>query len=155
MILLPAGSITISKTWTLPSNVRLVGETPISVTDIFQLAGTVSSVTSVQAAPDLVANTPAGSTPALIQMCASGATCTGISIEHLELNGANATGQFVNGINNVGAGDQSYVDDVGMTSMGLTGLIVAGTVLSGSGPYTNINYVGGWPTFEICVRHSN
>jgi hypothetical protein len=86
----------------------------------------------------------------MIQMCKTGLNCTGISVEHLTLNGVDPHGAFatVNGIYNSGAGVASYVDDVNVNNISLTGIFVNGvngSLLGGtdSGPYTNINYTSG------------
>jgi hypothetical protein len=75
-------------------------------------------------------------------MCPSG-TCTGISIEHIAMNAQEPTGTQnilpVYGIYNLGAQDQSYVDDVNLQNFEQAGIFVA-TTAQGSGPYSHINF---------------
>jgi hypothetical protein len=134
-ILLPAGNINIPTTWVLPDRTRLVGEHTANPN-----GGTQSTIT---AASDFSASDTSNS---IIEMgsfplCPNG--CTGISVEHLTVNSQASTA--VNGIYNAYAGDQSYVNDIALTNMSLTGVIVAS--LTGesfaidSGPYSNINFV--------------
>ncbi len=117
-VLLPPGVIKISNAWVLPSNTRMVGSGSFNVT-------------SIQA-------TVLGANP-MLQMCATGSSCTNISIEHVHLDG-NKKG--VLGVENVGAGDGSYVDDVSFVNV-LSGLKVdfdtTGLGTTGSGPYSNLN----------------
>jgi hypothetical protein len=75
--------------------------------------------------------------------------CTGISIEHLIVDGGAALSspQTNNGIFNNGAGDQSYVNDVTINNVSYTALVVSNNASSsgatpyatGSGPYTNVH----------------
>jgi hypothetical protein len=148
-ILLPAISIQISVPWQLPGNTRVVGEGP-GVTTLEIPAGSVFPVNH-----------------AMIEMCPTSA-CTGVSIEHLKVAAqpvqGTATSQIpADGIDNCGAGDGSYVDDVYISGVGAitsTGAITnpcsgtVGTVNSlyigpgaaYSGPYTNIDA----PSSALC-----
>lgn len=115
-ILLPPGNIYISSTWTIPANTRLIGEGSFGTTAIYwNFPGSPSS-------------------GFVLQLCPSGA-CQNASIEHLTL-GIN-TAVTASGIENVNAGDGSYIDDVTMVSM-INGLKVDSGA-AGSGPYTNLN----------------
>jgi hypothetical protein len=142
-VLLPAATITISSSWILPANTRIVGEGP--------------QATIIQAASGF------GATNYLIDMgqnsttlCGNLTDCQGIVIEHLGLAG-NA-----NGIRNQWSQELSYVNDVAFTSMTGTGLTLqsypqrcnfAPTGCTGdshnSGPYTNISYSGSGSCVNI------
>jgi len=134
--------IKIQATWVLPSNTRIIGEgrqTDLRATSTF---------------------TPDSSSPveAMVEMgnanvCSSG--CTGISIEHLKIDGSNnlivpPSNVGLTGIYNNYAQDSSYVDDVNLYDIGAvsytqstltTGLLI-GPGAAGSGPYSNINFAG-------------
>jgi hypothetical protein len=138
MVLLPGETIQISHMWTLPSNTRIIGE-----------GAGVQNYTALGAVSGF-------SDTAMIQMGPSGgASATGVVVEHLKLDGE-AAGAF-DGIDNVSAGDGSYVNDVAIggigatptkpTSAGSACTPSGGTVTSlcisqnatYSGPYTNFN----------------
>ncbi len=130
-VLLPLTTVFITQTWVLPRGTRILGGgTPPS-----GRSSGVGGRATLQ-----VANAGNFSGTSMIQMCPSG-ICTGISVEHLTLNGLDATGvpTPINAINNAGAGPSSYVDDVNLNFISLTGLLVASNAAR-SGPYTNINF---------------
>lgn len=138
-ILLPASSIAITCTWIMPSNTRIIGE------------GSGASSVTVLELPTTSGTTFSGQT--MIQMCPGPSTCTGISIEHLKLEGQNSTGSNpgVDGIDNPYAGDGSFVNDVNFSDIGqtnATGSVINALWVGGnatySGPYTNIDF--GTPT---------
>jgi hypothetical protein len=143
-ILLPGTTILASKTWILPSNTRIIGEG----------SGT-GSYTAIQATSGFTVSSPP-LPPTLIQMGLSSTTpATGVVIEHLQLNGADEG--YFDGIDNVSAGDGSYVNDVDILKIGpisssgsisgtactpnsgaITALCI-GPSATYSGPYTNLN----------------
>jgi hypothetical protein len=102
-VLLPAGTIQISSTWTLPQHTRIIGQGP--------------GITTLQATSSL-------SGP-LIQMgcyVSGSKTCGlafGVSVENLTLDGYSFA---VDGIDNNDAQEQSYVKHVQMINIGGTGL---------------------------------
>jgi hypothetical protein len=126
-ILLPAATIPVSMTWTLPNNTKIIGEGPY---------------TSLQA------QNPLRGTAYMIEMGSSDSCpsegCSGVSIEHLLLDAS--LNSFVNGIHNQYAQTPSYVNDVGLIEFSLTGLKVEPGSLNGppgaidSGPYSNITF---------------
>jgi hypothetical protein len=139
-LLLPPETLKVLTTWILPNNTRVVGTGRLS-----QLRATVGFT------PD-----PNNPVEAMIEMgntsvCPSG--CTGISIEHLKLDGnlLNVNGVGLTGIYNGSAKDGSYVDDVEFYQVGAvqgqsnsvltTGLLID-TGASGSGPYSKITFSG-------------
>jgi hypothetical protein len=128
VILLPAGTITASVPWVLPTNTKLIGVAK----------GTSSNYV-------LETTIKAGfSSGAVVQFgdsnCPSSG-CQGISVEHLTING---NAQTVNGIENDNCGLHCYVEHVTMYQVLGTGLKVSGTNATDSGPYSNITFdVGG------------
>jgi hypothetical protein len=128
-ILLPAGIITTTATWTLPTGTRLVGEgsgavgsSPTAVTTIQSSASTIIEMGS--------------SSPTFCPKVNSSFVCTGISIEDLVINGE---GETSIGIYNSNSQEQSYVKRVSLYQILGTGL----KVLSGganSGPYEDISF---------------
>jgi len=117
-VLLPAGTITISETWLLPSQSHVFGEG--------------AGQTTVKAA--------SGFATPMIQMggsggpCGSGNICFGIQVGHLTLDGG---GQQIDGIDNSYSQEQSFVDDVVLQGLEGNGLSI-GSGAGHSGPYTNI-----------------
>jgi hypothetical protein len=137
-VLLPPGSIDIQATWVLPSNTRIVGQN-----------------TSLVATPTFTPD-PNNPVPAMLEMgnasvCPSSG-CTGISMEHLTLNGNKLIVDNVGltGIYNGYAKDGSYLDDVGLyeiaaisaTQSSLTTGLLIDSGAAGSGPYSNITFFG-------------
>ncbi|MGA8745666.1 MAG: hypothetical protein WB507_07365 [Solirubrobacterales bacterium] len=115
-VLLPAGTIMIQTTWTLPTATHLVGEG--------------SSVTTIEAS--------SGMTGDMIDMgtmttCSSNIDCPSIVVEHLSLLG----NSNVNGIVNCCSQEFSGVNDVSMTDLNI-GLNISSKNAENSGPYTNI-----------------
>jgi hypothetical protein len=122
-ILLPAtggttpNPIIIPSTWILPPNTRLIGEGG----SIGSAAGTTG--TTIQAASTFTSGT-------MIQMGTSlsfcfppgSSICKGISVENIVLDGK---GQSINGIENLAAEENSYVDNVGLLQVRGTGLQIA------------------------------
>ncbi len=139
VVLLPAGTINLGSTLTLPHNTRLVG------------AG--SGLTTLKACK----NPPCSSNLSgdMIDMgnstvcyTSSGhSNCEGVVIEHLTLD---ASELGLNGIVNQYSQEQGAVNDVTLTSFssGGTGLSL-GTHSDNSGPYTNISYSGSGTCAEI------
>jgi hypothetical protein len=146
-VLLPGQTIRISKPWVLPSNTRIIGEG--TGTGGYTTIGVLSGFTI-----------PTGSIPTMIQMGTSiTSPATGVVIEHLQLNGGGITFGFFDGIDNVSAGDGSFVNDVDIIGFGplnssgtvtktactpsgisgaMTGLCI-GPGATYSGPYSNLN----------------
>jgi len=136
-ILLPAGTIQISTSWVLPNGTKLIGEGTTGAEDI---SGIVLP-TTIQDSGSLTSG-------AMIQFgdstnCPS-SVCTGISVDHLVLDGDNQT---VTGILNENAQDSSYVNHVTLYRILGTGLSIGANPFGGSaqnsGPYENINYDTG------------
>jgi hypothetical protein len=133
-ILLPPVAIAISKTWIVPNNFKIVGEGKLS---ILAASGTMT---------DMIDMGGEYETTGLCDFSSGGTTpCSGIAIEHLQLNGNSVA---TNGIVNQWAQAQSYVNDVLVTGVLVKGLWVgaptSGTAgATNSGPYTNIYYLGG------------
>jgi len=115
-VLLPAGTINIPSTWVLPSGTRLIGQGA-------DLAGTLQTVIRCT-------GTLCTSSNAMIQFggtstfACSPSPCTGISVEHVTLDGANST--TVTGIENANSQDQTYVDHVTLWQILGTGLYIHG-----------------------------
>jgi hypothetical protein len=124
IVLLPASTINIKTAWTLPNNTRLVGE---------------GSFTVLQALSPCCAGAmiEMGQPPLSGQSCPS-TPYSGISIEHLKLtNPSGLTG--LGGIDNECAQTSSYVNDVGMSDLTGTGLMI-GPGATNSGPYANVSF---------------
>jgi hypothetical protein len=120
-ILLPSSTIVLTTTpWVLPSNTRIIG------TGFYT---------------QIVAGFTTGD---VIDMCSSTASsaCSGISIEHLSVQSAQICStnpsNTLYGIVNYYAQSSSYIDDVGICGMGLTGLRITSNATN-SGPYSNLN----------------
>jgi len=129
VILLPAATITINKTWTLPSGTRIVGEG--SNLTVLQPGSSFSGTSDMIDMGGVVGST---------SLCPSN-VCQGVVIEHLQVNGAlNGVSQSLNGIVNQYSQDLSYVNDVALNNLGLTGLVLAST--SGSSPVNSGPYSG-------------
>jgi len=148
-ILLPAGVIKIHYQWVVPSGTRLIGVGA-------DLAG--SQQTVIQACS--TTNCFTGS--AVLQFGGTGTTCspspcTGISVEHVTLDGANNS-TTLTGIENANSQDQTYVDHVTLWQFLGTGLSIHGGGSNygaqNSGPYTNITYDtnGAASGTAVCVN---
>jgi hypothetical protein len=145
VVLLPAGIITITSPWVLPSNVQLVGMSSC-------VSCLVNGNTEIQASnssngfPTGTAMIYMGDVPGGANNYCSGTQpkCNGISIEHLQLDGASISGLV--GIANNFSQELSYVDDVSLTNISGTGIEVLGTPggngANNSGPYSNIYFDG-------------
>jgi hypothetical protein len=117
-ILLPLTQIVIDRTWALPNGSRVVGKMP-----------GFAPQASLQANANF-------SGTAMIQMGTSCPTngCTGVSVEHVTLD---ANNEYIDTIDNTSSVEQSYVNDVNLKNVGLTGLYVTAP---NSGPYSNIRF---------------
>lgn len=140
-VLLPAGTIQVSQTWTLPPGTRLVGEGP--------------QATIIQATSSLGTVIEMGTWNGSTGFCGNG-DCNGIVIEHL---GIDENKEGVIGILNEWSQELNYVNDVyiiNVDSSG-TGLKIVGNNDSSqgnavnSGPYSSI-YVIGATTTGTCVN---
>jgi hypothetical protein len=139
VVLLPAGTILISKKLTLAQSTHLIGQ------------GT--NATFIQAAPSFSGD--------MIDMGGQGYClknpqgvydCTGVAIEHLTLDANPVNSLRINGVVNNYSEELSYVKDVGMiniTGTGLTLGVVGGSSTTpptgdaaNSGPYSNISFSG-------------
>jgi hypothetical protein len=153
VILLPAGTISIQTTWTLAQSTRLIGQgTKATVIQATGFSGDMIDMGSQAACPEhsSVVN---GVTNTVYD-------CTGVSVEHLTLDGNSIAG--VNGIVNNYGEELSYVKDVAMInikgtglSLGVTLSATATTTVSSSsansGPYSNISF-SGVGTSPICAN---
>jgi len=127
-ILLPAGTITASIPWVLPTNTKLIGVAKGNVQgngDNYILETTI------------VAGFSSGAVVQFGDSNCPSSGCQGISVEHLTING---NSQTVNGIENDNCGLLCYVDHVTMYQVLGTGLMVSGTNATDSGPYSNITF---------------
>ncbi len=126
-ILLPPGIITISKTWVIPNQTRLIGAG----------SGTGNTGNTVIHAMSSIGSNilEMGSTS-----CPNNVPCTGITIENLIVD-ASATATS-NGIANAYAGAGSFIRNVKVYGCVKTGVVISASSgalgASGSGPYVNI-----------------
>jgi hypothetical protein len=148
-ILLPAGTITISSTWALPSSTRVLGE---GSADPLQngIGSTSSQQTTIQAC------NPTGSCfngSAMIQLGDNCPTpsCMAVSIEDVTLNGGNQT---IDGIVNSASQDLSYAKNVVIYDVLGPGLKISGNA-NNSGPYANITYDTGGLNGTACASIYN
>jgi hypothetical protein len=142
VVLLPAATITISSTWTLPQATRLIGEGPGAT--IIQASGFTGDIIDMGGTSSCLLNT-------------SGVyDCTNVGIEHLRLDGGGIAN--LNGIVNKFSEELSYVDDVALTNIGGTGLLLGvypkdnnGYRASAvnSGPYSKILFSGSGTCAQI------
>jgi hypothetical protein len=119
VLLLPAGTITLSAGWVLPSATTIIGEGV--------------GMTTLNAAPGVTTVISMGSS----SLCSS--QCTGVGIQDLTLIQTNSPSIA---IDNEYAGDQSYVRRVNIyvnTTNTVTGLQI---LAQNSGPYENITFYG-------------
>ena len=135
VVLLPSGTITLQTTWTLPTNTRITGQGP--------------NVTILQAASGFAGSDVVnmGTTNGSTGLCdgQSPPYCAGIGIEHLALAGYGTN--TTNGIVNCCSQELSYVNDVILTNLGGTGLLLQGNA-GNSGPYSKISFSGS----GICTQ---
>jgi hypothetical protein len=130
-LLLPAGTITISGTWTLPANTEVIGE-GASVTTI------VGSALNPIVEMGVLGNA---------NFCGNN-DCNGMGIQHLSLSSGAV------GILNATSQEQSYVNDVWLTGITKYGLEILGQDSSNgyavnSGPYSNIYFSGSGTCIDI------
>jgi hypothetical protein len=135
VVLLPAGTITLSHTLVLPHDTRLVGEG--------------SGLTTLQACTTSGCFTGTGDMIDMgnLTLCqgSNSINCEGVVIEHLALTGSGS----LKGIVNQYSQELSRVDDVSLTNFsGGIGLSLD-THSNNSGPYTNISYSGSGVCAEI------
>ncbi len=136
-VLLPAGTITISRTWILPDGTKIVGRgagAPGDSVTTIEASSTFTGGWMIQMGPN------SSNVPPLIA-CSTTTGCTDVSVEDLALNGG-TKGASISGIINGQSRDMSYVRNVSMTQIGGTGLKVW-SLAGNSGPYTNINFDSG------------
>jgi hypothetical protein len=135
-ILLPAATIIVHKAWAIPDQTQVVGEGPGRT--ILQAASDFSDPLSPAAM--LHMGTPS-------QSGMGGGIVFEVRIQHLTLDGQGKSIGVtpIDGIDNLNAEEQSYVDDVSITNINGNGLFL-GTDANGatkgtsnhSGPYSNI-----------------
>jgi hypothetical protein len=151
-ILLPAGLITISTGWALPSMTKLIG---VGTPDPGDAAGIRE--TTIKAASSGFSGT------ALLSMGGDGtgtAGASGVGISNLILVGS--TTQVIDGIRNFNAAENSFVEHVNMYRIGGVGLNL-GTIQGGvatsnhSGPYSDIWFEssGAGVAETACVKILN
>ena len=143
-LLLPSGTITISKTWILPNASKVIGqgtgESGYSVTTLQTGSTFPGSNWMIQMGPNSSSTnlTPCVSAPL--------ATCTEISVEDLALQGPSTTNS-VNGIINGQSQDMSYVRRVSIYRVGGIGLKLwkgeSTNSAQNSGPYSDISFDAG------------
>jgi|HubBroStandDraft_6_1064221.scaffolds.fasta_scaffold09469_3 hypothetical protein len=126
IILLPAGTITINTTWTIPSQTQVFGNGPRNTT--------------------ILANT--GFSGDMIDFCSS--LCFAVGVSDLMLNGNE---QSINGIVNNFAEEQTYVNNVSIHEVDETGIYI-GAGGGNSGPYTNLSItsVSSGVAATACVK---
>jgi hypothetical protein len=133
IVLLPPGIITVSKTWVLPDETKVIGEgSGASGTSVTTLRATTSfsGTWMIQMGPnsgplDLCTTRPAGH-------------CVGVALEDVALQGASGVSGIINGQSQ----DQSYVRGVNLYQIPGTGLRVWNSAQN-SGPYTDIRFDTG------------
>ena len=122
-VLLPASTINITATWTLPNNTKISGEGRNTIlTAIGSFSGTaIISMGSSESCPS--------------------EGCSGVAVEHLKLMDS-SNGGLLNGIVNAYSQTPSYVNDVSLNTIGGTGLVIGGPLPGAidSGPYSNIDF---------------
>ena len=121
-ILLPAATIPLSSTWTLPNNTRLIGEG--QNTNLIASQSGFSGTYMIEMGGSGVCPTVSSAT-----------VCTSIGIEHLLLSDSHQMGP--GGIDNQFSMTSSYVNDVNLNSFNNVGLNIAA---ADSGPYSNVTF---------------
>jgi hypothetical protein len=157
-VLLPASTILMCPPngnwnggWVLPNNVRISGQG--ESTGLFVGYSSGKPTRPCPAAPSYSSNYIIQMGPA--SKCVQGSNsvpCSGISVEHLTLGGPDCSGYSyfgAKGIVNNWAQDASYVNDVKLCDLSLTGLYISPTAID-SGPYTNINSTSGNSNGSSC-----
>ena len=143
IVLLPSGTITISKTWILPNGSKIIGQGSgapgYSVTVIQPCTTTLGCSgnfigTMIQLGPN--------STNSPLTACPSTTGCVDVGVEDVALqggaNGASVAGGIVNGQSQ----DMSYVRRVSIYQIGGIGLKIWNTAHN-SGPYSDITFDSG------------
>ncbi len=140
-VLLPAGTISVISTWYLGQSTKLVGLGPgQTVLQASLASGDMIDMGKYDSNYCTTMNTFTN--------------CTGITIEHLTVDGASVSG--VNGIVNNFAEELSYVEDVAFTNIYGVALSIGpdtsghGTAAN-SGPYSNISVVTNGQTSQ-CLK---
>jgi hypothetical protein len=161
-ILLPAGTVTISKTWIIPEFSRVIGEGP-GVTTLATASTFSSSIDSVNAMVELGSTyTSTSCTSGTYCFCGGGTTrpadCVSVGVRDLTLDASNYTGgSLIIGVENEASQELSFVDHVEFNdapssaqSNGMLGLKVytdtaGGSLISAnnSGPYSNLIFTAG------------
>jgi hypothetical protein len=140
-ILLPAGVISITGTWTLPDGTKIIGEGAGGFT-----TSTIPfvSTTTLQACNTSMNNNcqTSFSGTVMVRMCNS-STCHSVAVEDLSLDGQ-SVGSPV-GISNTNSQELSYVNRVNLYRVLGVGLSISGSAYN-SGPYSNIIYNTGSST---------
>jgi hypothetical protein len=131
-ILLPASTINMNGGWTLPNNVRLVGEGGYTILQD-QSSFTGSNFITMGSSSICPGSTP---------------TCSGISVEHLKLQQNPNYSHSLGGIVNQYAVESSYVNDVTFQNLDGTGMLIE---TPHSGPYTDLNFNAGNEASAVCV----
>jgi len=134
-VLLPSGTITISKIWILPNATRIIGEgggaSGASLTTL-QAASSFTGTWMIQMGPN--------STDHPLTPCPS-TGCIGVSVEDLTLQGSAGVSGIINGRSQ----ESSYVRRVNLYQIPGTGLKVW-TLAQNSGPYSDIRFDTGTGT---------
>jgi hypothetical protein len=121
-ILLPSGYIQAGQTWTIPNNTRIIGDE--MGTHILAVQGFSGSYIIEMGGPNV---------------CPTNGYCTSVGIEHVFLLGNSVNSVSVGGIDNSYSQGGSYVNDVSMTNVSNTGLMIEGGATN-SGPYSNLAF---------------
>jgi hypothetical protein len=132
-VLLPSGTITISKAWVLPDRTRIAG-----VGRAGTLPSSSASFTVLLAGPSFTSSCGIGSVTCMVQMCpipSGSGNCFGVGVEDLMLDG---NSQNVVGILNESSQELSYVNRVNLRRIAGTGLLVSSVYAQNSGPYSDI-----------------
>jgi hypothetical protein len=155
VILLPAGTITISYTWVLPNSTKIVGQGASTPVTTGTQTGTVLTAASSFTGP---ASSYSPAAPvAMIQFgdpgtqtCGGTGVCFNISVEDLTLNNGGGTSQTIDGILNMDSQELTYARRVNLYGITGTGLQVGYVCASmpchynsqaqNSGPYEQIYY---------------
>jgi hypothetical protein len=129
-VLFPASAILITATWTLPNNTKISGE------------GLNTLLKAIDPDPQHHFLGTAMISMGSLDSCPSEG-CSGVAVEHLFLSDqTNSTQGSLNGIVNNYLQTPSYVNDVKLINIRLTGLLIGGSGPGAidSGPYSNINF---------------
>jgi hypothetical protein len=130
-VLLPAGVITIFSTWQVPSGTHLIGQRRNTIISPCVYNGTSCLFVTGSYLMDM--GPTSCSCPA--------AGCPPVVVEDVTFQGSqSAPYANYNGIDNECSGALSYVDHIVFDLAGIGLHIAAGA--AGSGPYSNINYIG-------------